>query len=213
MDPFNCLTEILIISAASMDAFAASLSYGISKIKIPAKSKAAISIVCTLFLTLAFIVSYFARGFISYRVTAAASFLILFFIGSEKLFDFFLKSKIRKSKALSANITFRIMDLRFLLMVYCDNTKADADGSNTLSIKEAALLGCALSLDGFAAGIGIGLTNVNYPLLICFSLAVNLAAVFTGELIGKHSAKKAGHDMSWISGAVLITLAILKLII
>ena len=68
----------------------------------------------------------------------------------------------------------KIFDLNFVLTVYADAEKADADQSKTLSAGEALTLALALSVDGFAAGFGWGLTHINYIELILLSLVSNL---------------------------------------
>lgn len=81
-----------------------------------------------------------------------------------------------------------------------------------LSAKEAVYLALALSLDGFAAGFGFGLTEINYVELIGLSFGSNLLAVFLGSTTGKCLAKLTSFDFSWLGGVILILLAFTKLI-
>lgn len=203
------IEALLIVAASSLDAFAASLSYGANKIKIPLLSAIVIDLICTLSLTVALFTGSFIKDLIPGYVTSVICFIIFFIIGTIKLFDFFIKSFITKKN--NKIISFHIMDIRFLLQVYCDNTKADYDSSKILNKKEAIALSIALSPDGLATGFGVGLVSVSYLQLILYSLLINLLAIKAGDIIGESIAKKSDLNLTWVSGIILIVLAFLRL--
>lgn len=98
-----------------------------------------------------------------------------------------------------------------MLNVYADATLADIDHSKVLSIRESLYLGIALSLDSLAVGFGVGFTPNNIYEIATFSLAFNVLALVIGSSLGKKFAKKISSDPSWISGIILMILALLKL--
>ena len=98
-----------------------------------------------------------------------------------------------------------------MLSIYADPEKADRDQSKTISPAEAASLAIALSLDGLAVGFGAAMGNVNAWAVVLWSLVTNTAAILLGALLGNKIAQKLTFNLSWVSGAILILLAISKL--
>ena len=98
-----------------------------------------------------------------------------------------------------------------LLCIYADPKQADADCSNSISVKEAISLAVALSLDGMAVGFGAALGSVHSGALLLASLAAGTGAVLLGERLGNRLAARIKCNISWLSGLVLIGLAFFKL--
>jgi putative sporulation protein YtaF len=203
--------QILLVTALCLDAFTASLACGVSKTKIPPLSALVISLVCTATLALSAGLGAAAMSFIPSSVSGVVSFVLLLLIGSAKSFEYFLKRMISRTENKRNQIRMKLFDLNFVLMVYADTEKADIDKSKTLSVKEAVYLALALSIDGFAAGFGWGLTHINYIELILLSLLSNLLAVAGGYFLGKLLTKITKLDFSWVGGLILIILAFTKL--
>ena len=91
-----------------------------------------------------------------------------------------------------------------------DETFADTDKSQDLSVHEAAALAIALSLDSAAAGINAGFLDVNSIRTSIFVFIIGTAAVGLGCLTGK-KISKCKHDFSWLGGLMLIFFAIIGL--
>lgn len=104
-----------------------------------------------------------------------------------------------------------MFDLRFLLTIYADPNKADADQGGLLSAKEACSLGIALSIDSMAAGIGAGIAAVPIAVPVFLSFFMGAAAIGTGMVLGNRVAEKYSLDISWIGGLLLILLSVLKM--
>lgn len=202
--------QILLVTALCLDAFTASLVCGVSKTKMPPVSILVISLLCTFALAASTGLGSAAKSFIPSSVSGVIAFVILLLIGLVKCFEYFLKRLI-SSRNNKGQIKMKLFDLNFVLTVYADTAKADIDQSKTLSVKEAVYLSAALSLDGFAAGFGWGLTTVNYLELILLSLLSNVLAVMTGYFLGKLLTKIIKFDFSWVGGVILIVLAFFKL--
>jgi len=208
---YAALEALLLVVALSLDAFVASFAYGAQRIRIPYSSAAIISVICTAMLAVSLLAGSLLRPFLPQSLTKGLCFAILFLLGLVKLCDSTIKTLIRKHKRMHRQVSFSLFSLKFILDVYADPEKADRDGSRELSPAEAASLAVALSLDGLAVGFGAALMKVNFLMVMLFSLAVGMLAVRLGGKIGNRAAQKLPFDLSWLSGALLIVLAILKL--
>ena len=196
----------LLITALSLDAFAASFVYGTDRVKIPAASVAVITALSTGILVLFLLLGKWFGGLIPPRATSVLCFLILFALGFIKLFDSTIKSFIRKSDFFERKVCFSISNLNFILTVYADPSAANGEDIAVLS------LGLALSLDSAAAGFGAGMMVTHLPLTILLSLLLNTAAVLLGSFLGRTLAKRSSLDLSWLSGLLLMGLALGKLL-
>ena len=201
----------VLSSALSIDAFAASFAYGSNKIKIPFLSAQIINLICTGILGLSLLIGSLVKQLIPAWLTAVLCFALLFILGLVKLLDSLTKTIIRKYNAPHKELHFSLCNFRFVLSIYADPEKADRDQSKTISPAEAASLAIALSLDGLAVGFGAAMGNVNAWAVVLWSLLTNTAAILLGALLGNKIAQKLSFNLSWISGAILILLAISKL--
>lgn len=204
------LQALILVTALSVDSLVASFAYGTQKVNIPFSSLAVMdgmtSGILLLFLLLGKVISPFLPAF----VIRFICFGVLFFLGLVKLFDSYIKLLIRKSGQNAPVLQFSLLQFQFILTVYADPDKANSDGSNTLSPREAVSLGAALSLDSAAAGFGAGVTALS-PLLVGIqALAVGGLAILAGCFLGNKLAERTQLNLSWLSGALLILLAFLK---
>lgn len=207
------LTEALCLSLAlSFDAFVAAFSYGTCKIKIPPLSVLVISGVCSLLVAISLAMGSLLKEFISTQAASVICFLLLFLLGLFKLLDGIVKSLLQKYGAFSSNLSFSFCNLRFVLSLYANPECADIDHSKTISPKEALSLSIALSLDGFAAGLGAAFGNVNGPAVFICSLLMEALAVLTGAFLGNRAAGLLSFPVSWIGGLLLIIMAFFKLL-
>ena len=191
---------LFIVLAISLDAFAISLSYGASRLRIPLRSVFVINVIGTCMLA----VALFAGSFIG-RVIPHPEFLaatILFTLGSLKIFDCLVKNAIKKAQG-EKKLTFSAFDFNFILTIYGNPHLADVDKSRHISAKEAVALAIALALDNMAVGLGAGLVANPLP-VIGLNLIVGTLAILAGLWIGDKVSSKTGLDISWVGGVVLI---------
>lgn len=205
------LEAVMLVSALSMDAFVASFAYGTNKIKIPFRSVAVISVICSSILAAALLLGGAVRSVIPPYLTGIICFIILFLLGIVKLCDSTVKSLIRKKKNMHKELAFSLLHLNFILNIYADPEEADSDMSKILSPGEAASLAVALSLDGLAVGFGAALAKVNPVQIVGISLVTSIIAVMSGCFVGNKIAEKVSLNLSWLSGVMLMILALLKL--
>ncbi len=206
------LAEILLlVTAVSADAFAASFAYGVGRIRIPFSSVAVIAAVSTGILLISLLFGGVIRPFLPEGLAEGISFGVLCLLGVVKLFDSTLKAFLRRHTTLRREWKVAGFELRFILNIYANPEEADSDRSHSLSPREAAPLAAALSLDGLAAGFGAGLREISYPLTAILSLLVSGGAVLLGAAGGRRTAEKLPFDLSWMGGALLLALAVIRL--
>lgn len=201
----------VFVSALSLDAFVASFAYGSKKIKIPLMSAQVINLVCSGITGFSLLAGAFLRQYIPDGLTLAISFTILLVLGIVKLLDSITKSIIRKHDHLDKEIKFSLLNFKFILRLYANPEEADTDQSKILSPAEAASLAVALSLDGVTLGLGAAIGDINAWAVFLCSLVITIAAVLLGGLIGNKVAGKTTFNLSWLSGVILIILALAKL--
>jgi len=206
------LESLLLVSSLCIDSFVASIAYGTSKIRIPPICAVVINLVCTITLACSLLIGSIVKSILPSNLPAILGFVLLMLLGIYRLFEYIFKSYISKCSKSDSPLTFKIFDFQFVLQVYADEIKADFDNSKCLNIKESFYLGLALSLDSLAVGIGSSLCNINYTqvLVLCFIIGVLLVSL--GVVIGRKFAQKVHLELSWLSGALLILLAILRIL-
>ena len=206
------IESLLLVLSLCIDSFVASIAYGTSKIKIPILSAIIINLICTATLALSLFVGSIVKDFLPGRVPILLGFFLLMAIGIYRLFEYIFKACITKHSNSDKPLTFKLFDFKFVLQVYADEIKADFDKSKYLNSKEAFYLALALSLDSLAVGFGSSLCNINYfqTLLLCF--IIGLLCVLIGVFIGRKFAEKMHLELSWLSGVLLIIIAILRIV-
>lgn len=201
--------DIILVLATVTDAFLAALSYGGGKIRIPPLSALIISLISSAVLTLSIMLSDFFGEFIPGNVCKIIGCVLLIIIGGVQLFQNGLKSLLKKHSG-NGRLSFRFFDMDFVISVYIDETKADADCSKLLSVRESFALAAALSVDSVSGGIGAGFSGAD-PLRVCvLSFGLCLGAIALGSAAGRRLTGK-GAGFSWVSGLFLILLALIKL--
>jgi putative Mn2+ efflux pump MntP len=119
-------------------------------------------------------------------LTTAVCFAILFILGTVRLLEYILK---RTPK----------------------DGNADKNNDMTISPAEAVVLAVALSLDGLAVGFGAGVGQADVLAAVIASLVFGTAAIMGGAKLGVRFSRAAPFNISWISGVILIGLAVLRL--
>ncbi len=204
------LDTLLLVTAVCLDSFIVSMAYGTNEIKVPKQSVFIIVFFGTFFLTLSLYVAGFLQHFLSKEFCSFLSFMILLLIGIISFFQSRVKLYLQKHK--EGKLKFKMKEISFVIDVYIDETKADRDCSKVLTSKEAIYLAFALSLDSLASGLAYGMTIKHPENVIVISFVMGVIFIYAGLAIGKRLAKSFPYDLSWLSGAILIILAFLRII-
>lgn len=202
---------VLLVLAVSLDSFVASIHYGVKKIKIPFISILIINMICSFLLGISILLGKEAQKFLPVGATSIISFIILVFLGMYYLFEGLIKFYLESKNSQEGKLEIKFAGIRFIVNVYIDETKADKDRSKVLDAKEAIFLAIALSLDSLTIGFGSGLSNMNYLSIMIFSFIAGFLSIFSGLKIGEKLSTGIRFNLSWISGILLIILAVLRL--
>lgn len=169
---------ILLVAALSADSLAASVSYGLSNIRIGFFRSVLISLVCSAFLLASVLLAEIAEDYIPAILTTLGSFAILFVTGLIKLLQ-----------------------------------KPENTEPEQLSFPKTVLFAVSMSLDGIAAGFGAGLAEGSTVTALAISAPViTFLTVYIGNYAGLRLNRKAPALLQKIGGAVIMLIAVSKLI-
>lgn len=200
----------LLVIALSLDSFLASLAYGGEHIRIPWKSAVLISLIDVLFLSFSLYTAAFIQQFIPPYICRMISFTIFFMIGLSSLFQGTIKSFLGTYKR--KKLSFEYSGISFVLDIYLDETKADADNSKLLSLKEALYLAVALSIDSLASGFALGISIVQPLPVLVISFCVGILAILGGSFLGSRVLSLKECRLSWVSGVLFLILAFSRIL-
>ena len=209
---FSIFQAFFLVLALSLDTFTAGVALGTQKITVPFQSVLAISLTCSASLWLAISLGGWIGNWISPRTGAVIGCIILVMMGSVRLFDGVIKELLRRCCENKEGMVFYRKNLKIFLQVCVDSAQADFNRSQSLSVPEAISLAVALSVDGLAAGVGAGILDVSHWLVFLIAMLINLFAVHLGCRTGIRFSRKHEQDISWVAGALLIVLGLIKLI-
>ena len=209
---FSIFQAFFLVLALSLDTFTAGVALGTQKIRLPFRSVLAISLTCSASLWLAISLGGWIGNWISPRTGAVIGCIILVMMGSVRLFDGVIKELLRRCCENKEGMVFYRKNLKIFLQVCVDSAQADFNRSQSLSVPEAISLAAALSVDGLAAGVGAGILDVSHWLIFLIAMLINLFAVHLGCRTGIRFSRKHEQDISWVAGALLIVLGLIKLI-
>lgn len=200
---------ILLILATCCDSFFMSVAYGIERIRIPWKAVGIIAFCGTSLLGISVGLAGSFTKLLTPAIGKWLSFGILCGLGISHLFQAQVKRYVNRHK--QQPLIIRIKGISIVVDIFLDETKADQDHSKELSGKEAAYLGIALSLDSLASGLAYGIGSIDIPLLLSLSFVIGVAAIVSGSWLGRRWLRQWNGDVSWISGCLLLILALLRL--
>jgi putative sporulation protein YtaF len=205
------ITLLLLAFAVSLDSFSTGLTYGLRKIVIPFKSISIISICSATTLLVAMLVGQTIQTFISPEVAGRFGGLILILLGAFVLYQFFRPEKevgLEEEKTL---INFEIKSIGLVIQILRRPLTADFDKSGTITGIEAFMLGIALSLDAFGAGIGAALLSYS-PIVLALAVMVMSFLFLSGGLkMGRFfSHIKWIQQVSFLPGVLLILIGVLR---
>lgn len=237
---FAHVASLLVLAfAVSLDGFGVGVTYGLRRIRIPLLSVLIIACCSGLIIYLSMQVGGLLTGLLSEFVARLIGACVLILIGGWALLQVkrgkqndeanetdealvhgsaeAAEGAARKQAGEIANAPLVMMvELKYLglvIQILRTPQAADVDKSGTISASEAVMLGVALSLDAFGAGLGaalIGLPSLFTSLTIAAASAIFLVA---GIRFGfRFSAWRGMQTLSFLPGILLIMMGIMKLL-
>lgn len=202
------LEILLLVLAISLDSFVASIAYSTNKIKLPFMSIALMSLISSGILGFSLALGDIINDFIPLKITTIMSFLILLLLGIYCFCEGIIKNYLKKQQDQNKKLCISFCNIYIVLDIYLDETKADFNHSKNLNLREAAYLSTALSLDSLAVGFASSLSTINYWKILVTCFVFNIFTILLGTLLGKKISEKTNVNLSWLSGLLLIILAI-----
>lgn len=87
---------------------------------------------------------------------------------------------------------------------------ADADGSQSLGWRETIFLAMAMSIDSLVAGTMAAFLDLPVAATLVLSFGIGVCMMYAGLWLGRKAASRFRCDLSWISGILLMILALTK---
>jgi putative sporulation protein YtaF len=204
---------VLLALAVSLDSFGAGLTYGMKSIKIPFRSISIIAICSAVTFLLSMLLGSVIEHFISQKTGEVLGGIILLTIGIYSLWQVFSPEKENAESEPKDIVKLEIKSLGIVIHILKKPVMADMDRSGSITGLEAVLLGIALSLDAFGAGIGAALVDLS-PMLTTITIA-SMSALFLwgGMILGLFFVRRASwiKRISIIPGLLLIIMGLLKM--
>ncbi|WP_078414004.1 sporulation membrane protein YtaF [Priestia abyssalis] len=207
------LSLFLLAFAVSLDSFSVGLTYGLRNMFIPLKSIVIISLCSAASLICSMMLGKGIARFFSPEFTEKLGGFILVFLGAWVLYQFF-----RSDEAVSAQKEekmlwkLEIKSFGVVIHILKKPTAADFDQSGSITGIEALMLGLALSLDAFGAGIGAALLGYSPLYLAVIVVLMSSSFLLMGIRCGKALSRlKWMKAFSFIPGVVLIMIGIWRL--
>ncbi|TXL65127.1 sporulation membrane protein YtaF [Cerasibacillus terrae] len=164
---------LLLIIAVSMDGFGVGMTYGMRQTKVPILAISIIMCCSGIIVFLSMFIGDFLKQIMSPVFADILGGMILIGLGFFSLVNTIQSKKKAVSEKTETVKNSSQMNGKFVHVktVFTTPEKADLDQSGVISSGEAFLLGLALALDAFGAGIGAAM--IGYPpFLTAFSVAI-----------------------------------------
>jgi putative Mn2+ efflux pump MntP len=234
----HAFSLLLLAFAVSLDGFGVGVTYGLRRIRIPLLSICIIAFCSGLVVWLAMQIGSLLSGYMSPMTAKAIGAALLMLIGTYALFQWWKRRRENaempdspeddgQAAASAASVdptaddgkstasTIVILELKRLGIVIQILRKpqiADVDRSGVISSSEAILLGFALSLDSFGAGLGAAMVGFN-PLLTALIIGTTSGLfLLAGMRLGfRFAAWQGMRAMSVLPGILLIVMGLIRL--
>lgn len=203
----------LLAFAVSMDSFSAGFTYGLRNMALPLKSALIIACCSAVSMLASVFAGRLAGSWLPPWMTEMAGGVILIILGAWVLFQFFRSEKdARELNTERIIVNFEIRSIGLVIKILKKPLSADFDLSGTITGIEAVLLGLALSLDSFGAGIGAAMLGVSPLYLSLAAAAMSSGFVYAGIKCGFYFSRWRWFEkISFFPGLLLIILGIWKL--
>jgi putative sporulation protein YtaF len=213
MDMASFGSLLLLAFAVSLDSFSVGFTYGLRKMRIPIKSILIIACCSGLILLFSMAAGHFLTGILPEETTEKFGGILLILMGSWVLYQFFRPEKEQDFLIQEKTVmNLEMKSLGIVIQILRKPASADIDRSGTINGVESFLLGFALSIDAFGAGIGasmLGFSPVDMSLSVAvMSSSFLLAGMKTGYAFSRWSWL---DKLACLPGLLLIAIGIWKL--
>ncbi|MFC4809361.1 sporulation membrane protein YtaF [Paenibacillus sp. GCM10023250] len=229
----HAFSLVLLAFAVSLDGFGVGVTYGLRRIRIPLLSICIIAFCSGLVVWLSMQIGSLLTNYMPPMVAKAIGAGLLMLIGVYALIQWWQRRRehtgdpeepalpqAAEAGGLTAGagatastvVIFELKRLGIVIQILRTPHIADVDRSGVISSSEAILLGFALSLDSFGAGLGAALVGFN-PLLtaLIISTASGLFLLAGMRLGFRFAAWRGMRALSVLPGIMLIIMGFIRL--
>lgn len=203
----------LLVIAVSLDGFGVGVTYGMRQIRVPLFPLVIIMLCSGIIVLVSMTVGTYLTTFISPAIAGSLGGIILIAIGLFCLINV-IRAKINEQAFLrDQNEIMEANKIGKYRSVLTKPQHADLDQSGSISAAEALLLGSALALDAFGAGIGAAMLGYS-PFVTAILIALMSGFfVYSGIHAGIFLAKnRAMQKMTFLPPLLLIALGIFNIL-
>ena len=209
----NAFSIVLLALAVSLDSFSVGFTYGLRKMRIPFKSIVIIACCSAMTLTISMLAGHLMQQFLPPFIAEKMGGVILIILGVWVIYQFFRSEKekdvLPHEKVI---INLEIKSLGLVIHILKKPMSADFDKSGTITGVEAIMLGLALSLDAFGAGIGAVMLGFSPGYLALAVALLSSLLVFLGIKIGSYLSQITWlQRFSFLPGILLIIIGVWKI--
>ncbi|MDP4085349.1 MAG: sporulation membrane protein YtaF [Bacillota bacterium] len=204
---------LLLAIALSIDSCSVGFTYGLRKMVLPFKSVLIIAGCSASSLIIANTIGHGLAKLLSPQITAGIGGIILILLGARVIYQFFRPEKEKEIQEHEKTIiNFEIRSIGIAINILKKPMSADFDKSGTITGIEALMLGLALSLDSFGAGIGASMLGYS-PLYLALTVGImSPSFVLLGIKLGAFLNRFDWiQKFSFLPGILLIIIGIWKI--
>ncbi|GGJ78903.1 putative sporulation protein YtaF [Anoxybacillus voinovskiensis] len=212
------VSMMMLALAVSLDSLSVGVTYGMRKMKFPLSSLVVIALFSGFMLLMSMYVGSFLVLLLPVRAEKAIAACILVAIGVWAIYNVLKKREdeleevVPRSAATMKIWRVHLKRLGIVIQILKRPSLADLDGSGSISMNEALLIGFALSMDAFGAGLSASLLGYSPLMLALLVSLLNMLFIRFGLKTGYTFAKtKIMKKATVIPGLILICLGISKI--
>jgi putative sporulation protein YtaF len=213
---WQVLWIIWLALAVSIDSFGVGVTYGIRKIRIPFLSILVIGICSGLIIYVMMRLGNWIALWFTPETAQLMGAILLICLGIWALFQPYSLPKEKRKKERKIvppeGWTFQLKTLGLMIQILRTPDVADLDESGVISMKEAFILGGALSLDALGAGLGAAFLTLPADLVALAIALMSILFLRLGMWMGFRLFRR--RESAWIStlpGILLIFIGLLRL--
>lgn len=226
----HLLTALFLAISSNLDNLGVALAYGTRKIQLPLLSNLVIAFItsCGTLITMLlgkyiadYILTATIANYIGASIIIAAGFYVIVQSYREAHLTPYDDNKDNSrlayhslSQDATRLIAIRLRSLGILIEILRDPVQVDSDSSGTIDLKEAAVMGLALTLNNLATGFGAGVSGLNPALTTAMVFLLSLLFCSAGVAIGRqHVSRWLGNKTSTVAGLLLVLIGFYELFI
>ncbi len=212
---------MIIALALSLDGFGVGMAYGLNRIKIPFASAFIIALCTAMAMGISMMFGQILTAkliIISPKILGAVT---LMAVGGCQLFRT-AKNRTGTENALPAMTSvaapaddyqtlLSVNVLGLVIQVLKTPHVADLDGSGTITANESIILGVALAMDSFAAGMAASMTGISFYVIAVVAF-MQVLMIWAGQILTGKLPLSVLAKVKFLPGVVLLVIGGLKLI-